>query len=100
MVNELISKDEDIIIELNKNFIPVILYVDDRSPTSEPLKAKLRNKGKPVKTMGNIWANIEISRFYSNMQPFVVLINAQEEELRLPLTGRIEKKMILDYLKI
>jgi thiol:disulfide interchange protein DsbD len=67
---------------LQKQFVIVSLYVDDRTPlpASEVRVSKLSGK---IKTVGNKWATLQTETFHNNAQPFYAVI-AADSTLLIP----------------
>jgi len=63
---------------LNKDYIIISLYVDDRKELMENEKFEyLKPNGsiKKIKTIGDKWATLQTINFQNNSQPFYVLLN-------------------------
>ncbi len=73
--------DSKILKILNTNYILVQLYVDDKTllPKEEWLISSYDDKIK--KTIGKINADLQITKFNNNAQPFYVLLNPYNETL-------------------
>lgn len=100
IANELIKKDSEIIYQLNQSYVTVILHVDDR--TKLPEERKVLRKGKEIilRTKGNEWAHLEISKFNNYSQPFIIVIDSDEEILKSPIHGKLTKEKILEYITL
>jgi len=57
---------------LNKKFLVINLYVDDKS---------FSNKS-PFNTVGEYNSNIELSKFKTDLQPFLVILNSQNKFIK------------------
>ena len=99
LVNELVQNDNEIKSVLKEKFVPVILFVDDM--TKLPRKKLVKRDGKEIiiRTKGNEWAHIEISKYNNNVQPLMIIVNSNEDILKPPLIGEVSKSNILDYLQ-
>ena len=73
--------DSKILNILNTNYILVQLYVDDKTnlPEEEWILSSYDKKLK--KTIGRINADLQITKFNNNAQPFYVLLNPYDETL-------------------
>lgn len=71
--------DQRVQERLQRDYIVVQLYVDDRTP----LPQQLQVNGKTLRTVGDKWALLEIHKFGSAAQPFYVIVDAEGT----PLTG-------------
>ncbi len=69
--------DPEVLKKLKKDFIVVALYVDDKTelPESEWVTSKRDNKVK--KTIGKKYADLQISRFNINAQPYYVILDGE-----------------------
>jgi thiol:disulfide interchange protein len=76
--------DPKVLKRLQKEFVLVALYVDDRTilPESEWYTSDYDQKLK--KTIGKQNADFQISRYNNNAQPFYVILNQKEEVLINP----------------
>lgn len=71
--------DQRVQERLQRDYIVVQLYVDDRTP----LPQQLHIDGKTLRTVGDKWALLETYKFGSAAQPFYVIVDAEGT----PLTG-------------
>ncbi len=71
--------DQRVQERLQRDYIVVQLYVDDRTPLPEQLHVE----GKTLRTVGDKWALLETHKFGSAAQPFYVIVDAEG----VPLTG-------------
>ena len=100
MINELINNDNEIQNLLNYFFVPVILFVDDKTKLQQERRVQRDGKEIKIRTKGNEWTHIEISKYNCNAQPFMLLINSNEEEIKPPLIGNVTKSQIVEYLQM
>lgn len=65
---------------LQKQFVIVSLYVDDRTPlpANEVRVSKLSGK---IKTVGNKWADLEMEKYGSFQQPLYVVVDSEGNDL-------------------
>lgn len=97
-VNKLIENDREIDLRIRDSYVPVILYVDDATKLPNPKNVVRDGRTIALRTKGNEWAHIEISKYKNNVQPLMVIINSDEEMLKPPLIGKIDRADILHYL--
>ena len=71
--------DQRVQERLQRDYIVVQLYVDDRTP----LPRQLHIDGRTLRTVGDKWALLETHKFGSAAQPFYVIVDAEGT----PLTG-------------
>jgi thiol:disulfide interchange protein len=76
--------DPQVLKRLRGNFIVTALYVDDKTevPQNEWITSKYDKKMK--KTIGKIYADLQISRFNVNAQPYYVLLDTTGNLLTTP----------------
>lgn len=67
--------DPKVLKRLKENFVVVALYVDDKTelPKSEWIKST--RDGKTKKTIGKKYADLQITKYNINAQPYYVLLN-------------------------
>lgn len=97
-INKVIENDKEINLKLSSSFVKVILYVDDETKLPKERKVEIDGKTRTLRTKGDQWVHIEISKYKNNVQPLMVIINSNEEILKAPLIGKATKDDILEYL--
>jgi thiol:disulfide interchange protein DsbD len=76
--------DPRVLERLNKDYVLVSLYVDDKTALSEAEKHISKTTGNKIKTVGNKWSDMQTERFGTNSQPYYVLLDAKEQMLNKP----------------
>lgn len=76
--------DPRVLERLNKDYVLVSLYVDDKTALPEAEIHISKTTGNKVKTVGNKWSDMQTERFGTNSQPYYVLLDAQEQMLNKP----------------
>ncbi|MBT32698.1 MAG: disulfide bond formation protein DsbD [Thalassobius sp.] len=85
---------------LNNDYVIISLYVDDRTTLPEQDWVTSEADGKVKKTIGQVNADLQISRFNNNAQPFYVLLSNDEEVLVKPPIGyQPDTELFIDYLE-
>jgi thiol:disulfide interchange protein DsbD len=76
--------DPQVLKRLREKFIVTALYVDDKTdvPQNEWITSKY--DGKVKKSIGKIYADLQISRFNVNAQPYYVLLDTTGNLLTTP----------------
>jgi thiol:disulfide interchange protein DsbD len=76
--------DPQVLKRLRENYIVTALYVDDKTevPQNEWITSKY--DGKVKKSIGKIYADLQISRFNVNAQPYYVLLDTTGNLLTTP----------------
>lgn len=60
---------------LEKEYVLITLFVDDKASLHEPIKVNDAGKMRTLKTIGDKWAYLQRHKFGANAQPFYVLLN-------------------------
>lgn len=66
---------------INQHFILLSLYVDDRTPLPDSLQYISKVDGTHIRTLGQLNADFEASRFNRNAQPYYVFLNPQGQPI-------------------
>jgi len=69
---------------LREKFIVTALYVDDKTEVPEAEWITSKYDGKVKKTIGKIYADLQISRYNVNSQPYYVLLDTAGNLLAMP----------------
>ncbi|MCR5240187.1 MAG: thioredoxin family protein [Prevotella sp.] len=66
---------------LTKDFVLISLYVDDKTPLTEPMEVTdAEGQTKTLRTVGAKWSYLQSHKFGANAQPFYVMVD--------PVTGK------------
>jgi thiol:disulfide interchange protein len=89
----------EVLDRLNKDYVVVALYVDDKTqlPETEWYTSTYDNKVK--KTIGKQNADLQIRNLNNNAQPFYVLVGADERVLACPYGYNRDPKKFVDFLE-
>ena len=60
---------------LNKDYVLISLYVDDKTPLSEPIEVTENGQQRTLRTVGDKWSYLQRVKFGVNAQPFYVLLD-------------------------
>jgi len=90
--------DPTVLKRLQENYVMLALYVDDKTelPESEWYTSTRDNKQK--KTIGKQNADLQISKYNANAQPYYVLIDANEKVLVEPKAYDLEVQNFVKFL--
>ena len=72
------SKVSDII---NNDYVLITLYVDNKTPLTEPVKIVENDRERTLRTVGDKWSYLQRVKFGANAQPFYVLIDNEGRPL-------------------
>ncbi|TAD96558.1 MAG: DUF255 domain-containing protein [Bacteroidetes bacterium] len=89
--------DPEVLKRLKNDYVVIALYIDERLelPENEWVTTK---EGKIKKTMGNINAEFQVSRFNNNAQPFYVLLDHNEQLLAKPKAYDLKVQNFVEFL--
>jgi thiol:disulfide interchange protein DsbD len=66
---------------LNKQYVLVSLYVDDKTPLPEQQTVTENGKQLTLRTVGDRWSHLQRTKFGANAQPFYVLLSPEGRPL-------------------
>ena len=85
---------------LEKKFVLISLYVDDKTPLAEPIEVT-DAQGKPhtLRTVGAKWSYLQSQKFGANAQPFYVIINNEGHPLMGSRSYNEDIAAYVDFLR-
>lgn len=83
-MEEQVWSDPRVLKVLNEEVVLISLYVDEKTKLPESEQYVSDETGKKIKTVGNKWADFQITHFGSNAQPQYVFVNHSDLK---PLNG-------------
>lgn len=90
--------DPRVLKKLREEFIVVALYVDDKTDLPESEWITSTYDGKIKKTVGKKYADLQISRFNVNAQPYYVLLDTKGDILTEPRAYNLNVESFVDFL--
>lgn len=66
---------------INNDYVLITLYVDNKTPLTEPVKIVENGKERTLRTVGDKWSYLQRVKFGANAQPFYVLIDNEGRPL-------------------
>ena len=97
--NKLIENDLEISSKIKEKYEFVILFVDDITKLPKEKYGEHQGGKIKIKTKGNDWSYIEISKYKNNVQPLMVIVNSEEEIIKQPIFGDLNKERVLEYIE-
>lgn len=76
-------QDPAVAEKLNKDYVLISLYVDDKTRLPEPIEVEVGGEKRTLRTIGDKWSYLQSTKFGYNAQPFYVLLDHAGQ----PLTG-------------
>ncbi len=90
--------DPRVLEKLQNDFVIIALYVDDRTKLSEQDWVTSEVDGKVKKTIGKVNADLQISMFKVNSQPYYVIVDNDGKPLVDPIAHTLDVNIYLDFL--
>jgi thiol:disulfide interchange protein DsbD len=90
--------DPKVLKRLRDEFIIVALYVDDKTTLPEEEWITSTYDGKLKKTVGKKYADLQVTKFMVNAQPFYVLMGHDGEVLAQPRAYDLDVAEFVDFL--
>ena len=90
--------DPKVLKRLREDFIIVALYVDDKTKIPEKEWITSTYDGKVKKTVGKKYADLQVTKFGVNAQPFYVLMGHNGEVLVQPRAYNLDVNAFVDFL--
>ena len=88
--------DPTVADKLNKDYVLISLFVDDKTPLAEPVEVEYNGKKRTLRTIGDKWSYLEEMKFGYLTQPLYVLVDNDGT----PLTRSFSyKEDVEEYLK-
>ena len=66
---------------MDEEFVVISLWVDDKTPLTEPVTVTENGKTRQLRTVGDKWSYLQRSEFGANAQPFYVLVDGDGHPL-------------------
>lgn len=90
--------DPEVLKRLQNDFVIVMLFTDDRTDLPEEEWITSAYDNKIIKTMGKLNADIRITKFKANIQPFFVLLDSNEKLLTAPTAYDLNVTHFINFL--
>ncbi|MFO8234918.1 MAG: protein-disulfide reductase DsbD family protein [Bacteroidales bacterium] len=84
---------------MNKEYVVIALYVDDRTKLPESEWIESEYDGKVKKTIGKKNADIQLTRFNANTQPYYVILDSDGEQITDSKGYELDPQEFANYLK-
>ena len=90
--------DPSVADKLTKDYVLISLYVDDKTPLSEPMEVTFNGEKKTLRTVGDKWSYLQASKFGANAQPFYVAVDDEGNPLTASFSYKEDVPAYLDFL--
>lgn len=95
-MEQAVWSDEKVSSIINDDYVLIQLYVDDKTPLSEPITVVENGAKRKLRTIGDKWSYLQRTKFGASAQPFYVLLDNEGK----PLTGSYSfNENIDDYIE-
>ena len=84
-MEEFVWSNSKVLDILNNDIILISLYVDDKKELPEKEQYTSETTGKKIKTVGNKWSDLQITRYKANAQPYYIILDTKEKSLNQPV---------------
>ncbi len=91
--------DPQVAATLNQKYVLISLYVDDKTPLSEPIEIIENGQQRMLRTIGDKWSYLQRTKFGANAQPFYVLIDHHGKPLAPSRSYDEDIPAYLDFLQ-
>ena len=91
--------DPTVADRLNKDYVLISLFVDDKTPLKEPLEVEYNGKKRTLRTVGDKWSYLEEMKFGYLTQPLYVLVDNDGTPLARSFSYKEDVDEYLKFLK-
>ncbi|MEZ4986945.1 MAG: hypothetical protein R2795_18225 [Saprospiraceae bacterium] len=87
---------------IDKNYVPIILYVDDKTPLENSYRVSVNSDGKVrwISTIGEKNALYQMQIFESTSQPFFVILDGEGNKILDPIGYQSSSSSYRSYLEM
>lgn len=91
--------DPKVASTINDDYVLISLYVDDKTPLSEPIEVTENGQQRTLRTIGDKWSYLQRVKFGANTQPFYVLIDNEGKPLNASRSYDEDIDEYVDFLQ-
>ena len=84
--------------KLNKDYVLISLFVDDKTPLPEPMEVSQNGQKRTLRTLGDKWSFLQSSKFGANAQPFYVEVDNEGNPLNGSYSYKEDISGYIDFL--
>lgn len=84
---------------INDDYVLISLYVDNKKKLSEPIKVTENGKERTLRTVGDKWSHLQMTKFGTLTQPFYVLIDNNGKPLNKSYSYDEDINKYLEFLQ-
>ena len=97
-MEESVWSEDAVLKHLQNDYVVVSLFVDDREKLPADQQAKDAD-GNLMTTKGQLYTNLQITRFNKNAQPYYVLMDENENVLNTPSPANFKVAEFAQFLE-
>jgi thiol:disulfide interchange protein DsbD len=90
--------DPSVASRLNKDYVLISLFVDDKTPLKSPVEVEYNGKKRMLRTVGDKWSYLEETKFGYLTQPLYVLVDNEGNPLTRSFSYKEDVNEYLDFL--
>ena len=90
--------DPQVAEKLEKDYVLISLFVDDKTPLAEPIKVNENGVERTLRTIGDKWSYLQTHNFGANAQPFYVAVDNAGNPLNSAYGYKEDVPAYLDFL--
>ncbi len=90
--------DPSVASRLNKDYVLISLFVDDKTPLKSPVEVEYNGKKRTLRTVGDKWSYLEETKFGYLTQPLYVLVDNEGNPLTRSFSYKEDVNEYLDFL--
>jgi thiol:disulfide interchange protein DsbD len=90
--------DPQVAEKLEKDYVLISLFVDDKTPLAEPIKVNENGVERTLRTIGDKWSYLQSHKFGANAQPFYVAVDNAGNPLNSAYGYKEDVPAYLDFL--
>ena len=91
--------DPTVADKLNKDYVLISLFVDDKTPLDQPVEVEYNGKKRTLRTVGDKWSYLEEMKFGYLTQPLYVLVDNDGTPLARSFSYKEDVDEYLKFLK-
>jgi thiol:disulfide interchange protein DsbD len=84
---------------LNKEYVLISLFVDDKTPLDEPIQVTENGQQRTLRTVGDKWSYLQRVKVGANTQPFYVLLDNEGKPLSHSYSFDEDVDRFVEYLQ-
>ena len=84
---------------INNDYVLITLYVDNKTPLTEPVKIVENGTERTLRTVGDKWSYLQRVKFGANAQPFYVLLDNQGSPLNKSYAYNEDIPKYIEFLR-